>query len=109
MLRQILSNQRIIKAGVGLDQDIKKLKELDDFKPAGFVDLGDIARSSGIKNHGLRGLAAVLLGFRISKKAQVSNWERENLSSAQVSYAATDAWVCLEVYHKLRNSISKYL
>jgi len=98
LLRELLSNPRIIKAGVALDHDIKKLKELGDFKPAGFVDLGDVARGVGIKNHGLRGLAAVLLGFRISKQAQVSNWARENLSPAQITYAATDAWISREIY-----------
>jgi ribonuclease D len=83
---------------VALNHDIKKLKELGAFKPAGFVDLGDVARQAGIKNHGLRGLAAVLLGFRISKQAQVSNWERKNLTPEQVTYAATDAWVSRELY-----------
>jgi len=97
-LRDLLATPRIIKSGVALNHDIKKLKELGAFKPAGFVDLGDVARHAGIKNHGLRGLAAVLLGFRISKQAQVSNWERKNLTPEQVTYAATDAWVSRELY-----------
>ncbi len=98
MLREILSNPGIIKAGVAVDHDITKLKELGHFRPAGFVDLGDIARNSGIKNHGLRGLAAILLGVRISKQAQVSNWAQKALSPEQVRYAATDAWASREIY-----------
>ena len=32
---------------------------------------------------------------------QLSNWEAEQLSEAQKLYAATDAWVCREMYLKL--------
>jgi ribonuclease D len=101
ILRAILSSPHIIKAGVAPDHDIAKLKELGSFKQSRFVDLSVIARKAGIKNHGLRGMAAVLLGHRISKKAQRSNWARETLTPAQVKYAATDAWVSRELYLKL--------
>ncbi len=97
-LRRILSDPGIIKAGVSLDFDVAQLKKMGDFSPAGFVDLGDAARQSGIKNHGLRGLTAVLLGFRITKKAQTSNWARETLLPSQERYAATDAWVGRKLY-----------
>jgi ribonuclease D len=46
-------------------------------------------------------LTALLLGFRISKSAQTSNWETTTLSEKQLEYAATDAWVCLQIYKKL--------
>ena len=52
----------------------------------------------GIKNHGLRGLAAVFLGIRISKGAQTSNWSRDVLTRQQIQYAATDAWVGRKLY-----------
>ncbi|NOY53995.1 MAG: 3'-5' exonuclease domain-containing protein 2 [Deltaproteobacteria bacterium] len=97
-LREILSSPQIIKAGAALDDDIRKLKELGPFRAAGFVDLGTMAREMEIKNHGLRGLSAVLLGFRISKKSQCSNWARDVLVPAQVGYAAMDAWVSRELY-----------
>lgn len=101
LLRDILSAPDIIKAGVAPEYDIVKLKELGPFKEAGFVDLAHVARRVGIKNHGLRGLAAVLLGFRISKKAQRSNWARKMLTSVQVSYAAMDAWTSRELYLRM--------
>ncbi len=97
-LRKILSNPAIVKAGVACDYDIRQLKLLGDFREAGFTDLGEAARRAGIKNHGLRGLCAVLLGFRISKNAKVSNWSRSDLTEAQIKYAATDAWVSRELY-----------
>ena len=46
-------------------------------------------------------MAANILGIRISKAQQLSNWEADTLSEPQKSYAATDAWVCLEMYEKL--------
>ena len=49
-------------------------------------------------NRGLRSLAALLLGFRISKRAQVSNWAKPTLTDAQIQYAATDAWVSRDLY-----------
>lgn len=98
VLRQVLSCPHIIKAGVAPDFDLEKLKELGPFREAGFVDLVRASRSAGIKNHGLRGLAAVLLGYRISKGAQRSNWARTVLTQAQITYAATDAWVSRELY-----------
>jgi len=46
-------------------------------------------------------MAAIILGVRISKTQQLSNWEAETLSESQCKYAATDAWVCREMYKKL--------
>ncbi len=100
-LRKILTDPHIIKAGVALDHDISELRKLAPFKEAGFVDLGKFARRVGIKNHGLRGLAAVLLGLRITKSAQRSNWARDTLTTGQITYAATDAWIGRELYQKL--------
>ena len=46
-------------------------------------------------------MTAIVLGFRISKSQQLSNWDAETISEAQMNYAATDAWVSLEIYLKL--------
>ena len=74
------------------------------FKPRGFAELSDLAKKEGIKNHGLRGLAAVLLGFRISKGAQTSNWAKDILEPHQIRYAATDAWVGRNIYLALEQA-----
>jgi len=100
-LREILADPKVVKAGVALAYDLQELHKLAPFRPAGFVDLGNLAKKGEIKNHGLRGLAAVLLGFRIPKGAQTSNWARDVLAPAQIQYAATDAWVGRELYLKL--------
>ena len=100
-LRRIFSDPGILKVGVGLDYDLRKLKELAEFEPAGLVELGAITDNLGIQNNGLRGLTAILLGFRISKRARLSNWNNDRLSQAQITYAATDAWVSREMYVRL--------
>ena len=101
-LASLFQDPTVLKAGVALGDDVKKLQELFPFEPAGFTDLAGMARSLGLKSAGLRNLAGNLLGFRISKSAKTSNWERWPLSQAQVRYAATDAWVSREIYHKLK-------
>lgn len=101
-LRGLLANPEIVKAGVGLDRDIRELNELAPYEPAGFVDVGELAKQAGCMNHGLRGLATLLLGFRVSKSCQTSNWAQRKLTRAQIEYAATDAWVGRELYQKLK-------
>jgi len=100
-LIKILSDPAVIKTGVSLAHDLRELKELTPFSQAGFVGLGKMSKEKGIKNHGLRGLAAVVLGLRISKSAQTTNWAKDELTQSQIRYAATDAWVGRELYLKL--------
>jgi ribonuclease D len=97
-LSAILADPGIIKTGVAVDFDLHELQRLGCFQPEGFAELATVAKESGIKNHGLRGLAAVMLGYRISKGAQRSNWGAEALSERQLRYAATDAWAGREIY-----------
>lgn len=101
-LRRLLANPKIAKAGIGVDRDVLELNELAPFKPGGFVDVGELARQAGCDKTGLRSLATLLLGFRVSKSCQTSNWARETLTDAQIEYAATDAWVGRELYRKLQ-------
>lgn len=97
----ILCNPTIIKAGVALDFDLLSLQALQPFQPRGFTDLARIARHKGIINQGLRGLAAVVCGIRISKSARTTNWANNELTPQQIQYAATDAWVGREIYRRL--------
>lgn len=100
-LIDILSDPNILKAGVAIKDDILGLRELSDFKPAGFIELQEKVKEFEIENFGLKKLSGLLLGFRISKAQQTSNWEAEQLTPAQIKYAATDAWVSLEIYKRL--------
>ena len=47
-------------------------------------------------------LAANFLGFRIPKGNRTSNWAARRLSPAQITYAATDAWACRELYLRFK-------
>ena len=85
---------------MAIHDDIKVLRNLGEFKPAGFVELQDHAKEMGIQNFSLKKLTAIACGFRISKRQQLSNWEADNLTEAQQIYAATDAWAALEIYLK---------
>jgi ribonuclease D len=98
-----LENDSILKAGVALRDDIKGLQKLAHYRPAGFVELAHLSKEAGLQVESVKKLTALLLGFRISKGAQTSNWEAETLNEKQISYAATDAWACLEIYKKLVN------
>lgn len=94
----VLAAPEILKAGVSIRDDLKELRKLADFEPGGFVELATHAKKANVKNLGLRGLAALLLGFRISKREQTSNWARNDLSESQLRYAATDAWLGREIH-----------
>ena len=102
-LADLLSDPSVIKAGVAVHDDIRFLKGVRKFTPDGFIDLQNFVKDFGIQSSGLKKLAAIILGFRISKRQQVTNWEAEQLTEAQLIYAATDAWVCHQIYKKLIN------
>ena len=99
-MRKLLSDEKIIKIGLGLQQESNELRQ-KGIKCAGFVDLEKIAAHHKFKQRGIRALSAFFLSIRISKSAQKSNWSREDLSPAQIKYAGTDAWVCLRIYQEM--------
>ena len=108
-LVDLLSDPFVIKAGVAVHDDIRFLKGIRRFSPDGFIDLQTMVKDFGIQSSGLKKLAAIILGFRISKRQQVTDWEAEQLSEAQQIYAATDAWVCHQIYKKLKNGYNEIL
>jgi len=96
----LLESPDVIKAGVAIRDDVKELRAMESFEPAGLVEITDITVPLGYENRGLRPLAGLILGGRISKAAQVSNWARPELTEKQLRYAATDAWISRELYLK---------
>ena len=100
-LFRMLSDPDVLKVGIALHDDVKKLQALHEFPAAGFLELSSISTKAGIVNTGLRALAAILLGHRVSKGAQVTNWSRSQLTAAQIQYAATDAWVSRFLYVRM--------
>lgn len=103
-LCNLLASEKIIKVGAAIHDDIRGLQRLRDFCPACFTDLQKIVCEWGIRDKSVKKMAAIILGIRISKTQQLSNWEADKLSDSQCMYAATDAWVCREMYLKLMRS-----
>lgn len=60
---------------------------------------------------GLKRAAACVLDFEMDKAPTVatSNWEREELTPAQVEYGAMDVWVALRLYQRLASVYKKAL
>jgi len=103
-LCSILSDPGIIKVGAAVNDDIRGLKYYSPFKEKGFVDLQKIVWEWGIKDKSVKKMAAIIMGCKISKSQQLSNWEADEFTLAQKNYASTDAWICREMYLKLMDS-----
>jgi ribonuclease D len=100
-LIDFLKNPNILKVGAAIHDDIKLLKKIKRFIPGGFIDLQTIVPEYGITSVSVRKMTGIVLNLRVSKSQQLSNWDLPNLSEAQQQYAATDAWVCQQIYLKL--------
>lgn len=100
-LCRILATKKIAKVGAAVNEDIRGLLRYTTFTPKGFVDLQNIGMNWGIKEKSVRKMAAIILGMRVSKSQQLSNWEADELTHGQINYAAIDAWVCQQMYLKL--------
>jgi ribonuclease D len=103
-LVHLLSDKKKIKVGLSVKDDLRELHKLRYFQPEGFIDLQNYVEKFGIKDKSLKKLAALITGIRISKSQQRSNWENATLTDAQLCYAATDAWICYEMYMKLKEA-----
>jgi ribonuclease D len=99
-LTSIFDNTHICKTGIAIGRDLADLQKVFSFKPANFLDLGDIAKAVGYEQTGVRNLVGMFLGGRITKSAQTSNWAAPTLTAKQITYAATDAWASRQLYLK---------
>ncbi len=104
-LLELLSGEVPLKIGLGLQDDLRRLRSDFQFEPHGFLDLQSYVAAFRIDEKGLKKISGIVLNRRISKSQQVSNWDADVLSEAQLRYAATDAWICLMIYNSLRDSI----
>ncbi len=100
-LCSLLGSDKVIKVGAAINDDIRGLQRYREFAPNAFVDLQKMVTEFGIRDKSVKKMTAIILGFRISKSQQLSNWEADTLSESQEKYAATDAWVCREMYLRL--------
>ena len=101
-MAQLLADPQVLKVGLSLKDDFLMLRRRDSsFKPAGYIDLQTYAKNMGIEDMSLQKLYANVFHKRISKNAQLTNWEADVLTEAQKVYAATDAYTCIQLYKEL--------
>jgi len=98
----LFAEPSIVKPGISVADDLKKLKQVFPFEEASVLDLGTVAKRHGLKQTGLRNMAGIFLGIRVAKGSKTTNWAAPRLTEQQVNYAATDAWACRELYLKFK-------
>eukprot|EP00095_Tigriopus_kingsejongensis_P011431 maker-scaffold222_size251774-snap-gene-0.18 protein:Tk11431 transcript:maker-scaffold222_size251774-snap-gene-0.18-mRNA-1 annotation:"exonuclease 3 -5 domain-containing protein 2-like isoform x2" len=100
-LSALLAAPECLKLGVGVLNDAQKLKRDYGVVVQGAVDLRGPARElrPQLRRLGLAGLAQAFLGVTMDKdwRISASNWEADVLSPRQVTYAANDALVAVNV------------
>ena len=99
---RLLEDQTTPKIGLSWHDDLNGLRKLGSFTPGNFIDLQDHVKEIGIEDLSLQKLYANMMGRKISKRQQLSNWERDILDEKQKLYAATDAWACIQLYKELQ-------
>jgi ribonuclease D len=100
-LEKLMSNDTIKKIGLSLRDDFAALRKRTGRRPENFIDLQLFVDKFGIEDNSLQKIYAIIFGKKISKSQRLSNWEAAELSPAQQSYAAIDAWACLRIYNHL--------
>ncbi len=98
---EILHSPDILKVGVAVRDDVRELQNAVKFEAGGYVDLQNLVEEWGIEDKSLQKITAIVLEGKLSKAQRLSNWNAATLTDAQLTYAATDAWVCLEIHKKL--------
>lgn len=100
-LEKLLCNESVKKIGLSLRDDFAALRKRTGKKPQNFIDLQLFVDKFGIEDNSLQKIYAIIFGKKISKSQRLSNWEAAELTPAQQSYAAIDAWACLKIYNYL--------
>ena len=101
ILKTIFQDSPVVKAGIGVSDDLRQMKKVFAFDEANVVDVGALARRQGVEQTGLRNLAGIVLGYRIPKGSRTSNWGAARLTRQQIAYAAMDAWAARALYLRL--------
>lgn len=101
-LNALLASPRLVKAGFGLGDDLRRLASKCGIACAGTVDMAQRLREgrTGRNAVGVKTAVADLLGQQLqkSKRVATTNWASRVLSARQILYAANDAHAALRVY-----------
>lgn len=106
-LRAVLESDDIVKVGFGLRSDRAPLLAKTGIRLGAAVDIGRRLRETGYRHDvGLKAAVAIVLGRRLRKpkSATTSNWALPQLRTAQLIYAANDAYASLAVFQGLEGA-----
>lgn len=103
VLKNILENKNVLKVGVAIRDDLKQLQKVFKFNPQNFIELQTVAKAKGLKNFGLKSMCEEVLQATILKGPKMTNWEAQVLTAQQITYAATDAWMGLILFKKIKS------
>ena len=101
VLKPVLEDERVLKVGFGLGDDVRRLKSKFGIELRNVLDLSTALRRRGERNPlGARSAVERFLGQRLqkSKRITTTNWARPRLSEKQLQYAADDAHAALKIY-----------
>ena len=106
-LKKIFEDQKLIKIFHYARFDVAVLKKYlsVDVAPSYCTKIASKLVRTYTDRHGLKDLTRELLDVDISKQQQSSNWGAENLSSAQLEYAASDVYYL----HKMMDKLNQML
>lgn len=102
-LKPVLEDERVLKVGFGLGDDVKRLKSKFGIGLRNVLDLSTALRRRGEKNPlGARSAVERFFGQRLqkSKRITTTNWALPRLSDKQLQYAADDAHAALKIYRQ---------
>lgn len=112
-LVHLLEDSRVLKVGVEISEDVKKLFMDYGILVKGFCDLRFIADNIpeflDVNTKSLKDMARNVVGIELIKSSRLrcSNWEAKTLSEEQISYAAGDAVVATCIFDAFIEKISR--
>jgi ribonuclease D len=98
-LETILTSRSIIKVGVDITNDAKRIKQALDIEMCGFIDIQDLAVTLGLGARSMSELSSHFLTINKSKST-LGNYDFE-LTDEQIEYAANDAKLSLRLYRSM--------
>lgn len=121
---KFLNNAKILKLGCGIFHDITTIERFLPIKvgKASFIDLSVFGKNLFAiprfkypfhpdehpgSNLGLSALTKLCFNKNLNKALAISNWAVRPLRSEQLTYAALDAHVALDIFHTVNNILKQ--
>lgn len=105
-VKPLLEDNEVLKVALSWGDDIRALHTRLDYTPGTFLDIQKLVGKVGIEDLSLQKIYANLFGKKISKSQRLSNWDSPDLRPEQLTYAATDAWACIQMYEELNRLLA---